>query len=90
MLQHLIKLGLDPNADDNDLSWGGKGQVLRYADQWGVVTEEVKCLLEHGADPYAEGRWGRSAIQYAIMRDRVGLVEEYRKYRKPGTHAFRR
>lgn len=83
MLQHLIKLGLDPNADDNDSSWRGKGQVLRHADQWGVVTEEVKCLLEHGADPYAEGKWGRSAIQDAIRRDRVGLVEEYRKYRKP-------
>lgn len=88
MLQHLIKLGLDPNADDNDSSWRGKGQVLRYADQWGVVTEEVKCLLEHGADPYAKGRWGRSAIQDAIRRDRVGLVEEYRKYRKPGTYIF--
>lgn len=39
-------------------------------------ADAVRWLLEHGADPNRMTRWGRTALQQAVLRDNaVGIVE---------------
>jgi hypothetical protein len=69
MLEYLLGLGLDINAEDGVgdavIRGGGRqGSPLQYAVVWGRV-EEARWLLDKGADPDRKSRFGVSA------RDRI-------------------
>jgi ankyrin repeat protein len=63
-MKHLIELGVDVNASDDGKLRSPKGTSLSYAI--GVQNvENVRLLLENGADPRIRNRWGRGALQEA-------------------------
>jgi ankyrin repeat protein len=70
MLEYLVdEVGIDANALDDAIKIAddGRGQTgtpLNYAVKYGHV-EEVKWLLDRGADPDTKTPWGASARLYA-------------------------
>ncbi|KAL8673194.1 MAG: hypothetical protein Q9168_002386 [Polycauliona sp. 1 TL-2023] len=80
MMTHLIDLGYDVNApDDNRQPWNvRRGTPLQYAVLAKSVLH-VQFLLRHGADPHKPGGSAGSAYGMAVgwgLKDILGLFEQ--------------
>jgi ankyrin repeat protein len=82
MMKHLLALGMDVNGFDAAKGRASLGAPLYIAIDAGVV-ENVRFLLENGADPRAgEPRW--TALQVAEQRGCQEIVELIKKALQPG------
>ena len=68
MMAHLLKLGVDVNAQDY-LKHGsyGRGTALHWAI-WHYNPEKVRFLLDNGADPHIENLFGLSPLKQVELR----------------------
>ena len=62
-------------VESGKLSADSLATMLARKHDW-HDSDGVRCLLEHGADPNRMTRWGRTALQQAVLRDNgVEIVE---------------
>ena len=75
MMEHLIKLGVDVNAQD-DLKHGSyrRGTALHYAI-WECNPEQVRFLLDNGADPDIENWWGLTPLKQVEGRSHPLILD---------------
>ncbi len=71
VIKHLLELGLNPNAVDEE----GKTPLM-YTTESGSLQE----LLEHGADIHAKDKEGRTALHYAAINNRRYLYQDLVKH----------
>jgi ankyrin repeat protein len=64
MMAHLLELGVDVNGSDKLRGAYQRGTPLHHAVNSGCI-ENVRFLLEKGADPHIRGPWGTTPIEEA-------------------------
>lgn len=68
LLRRLLTTGADPSSADYD-----KRTALHIAAAEGNFGM-AKLLIDHGADIYAQDRWGRTALDEAMLADHGPLI----------------
>lgn len=74
--QRLIDAGADVHARNPQED---QMQPLHHCGEWSACTSQVDLLLEAGADINAPAKQGWTPLDYALDRDRTGMVNSLRK-----------
>lgn len=76
ILQYLVRLGVDVNAQTND----GETPIF-YAAETGK-TEMAIFLLENGADPSIKSIKGHTPLEWAKLNDKENVAESIQAFMK--------
>ncbi|KAI9864036.1 MAG: hypothetical protein M1813_003352 [Trichoglossum hirsutum] len=74
MMTHLLELGVDVNGSDKLRGARQRGTPLHHAVDSGCI-ENVRFLLENGADPHIKNTWGTTPIEEAERFSAPQIVE---------------